>query len=72
MEVSVIYLEKEHRVHRRTQAEHVERLRSESKRNQQLEKKLVELTSENAQRLSSSETQMADLSEQIGVIEKQR
>lgn len=32
----------------------------------------MELTTDNAQRMSSGETQMSELSEQIGVIEKQR
>lgn len=52
--------------------EHVEQLRAESRRNQQLEKKLIDITNENAQRLSTSETHIAELSEQIGLIEKQR
>ncbi|CAF1008332.1 unnamed protein product [Rotaria sordida] len=51
---------------------HVEQLRVESKRNQQLEKKLIDITSENAQKISTSETHIAELSDQIGVIEKQR
>jgi hypothetical protein len=50
----------------------VEQLRAESKRNQQIEKKLSDITSENAQRMSTNETHMAELSEQIGVVEKQR
>lgn len=51
---------------------YTDQLRTESKRNQQLEKKLSELTSEHAQRMSTTETQIAELSEQIGTIEKQR
>ncbi len=54
------------------QTKHFEQLRNESKRNQQLEKKLSEITSEHAQRMSTNETHIAELSEQIGVIEKQR
>ncbi|CAF2876500.1 unnamed protein product [Rotaria sp. Silwood2] len=51
---------------------HVEQLRVESKRNQQLEKKLADIISENGQKMSTNETHIAELSEQIGLIEKQR
>ena len=56
----------------RLQAEHVEQLRLESTRNQQLEKRLAEMANENAQRVAGTETHIAELSEQIGLIEKQR
>ncbi|CAF4772646.1 unnamed protein product, partial [Rotaria socialis] len=51
---------------------HAEQLQVESKRNQQLEKKLADTLSENAQRMSTNEIHIAELSEQIGLIEKQR
>ncbi|CAF1482252.1 unnamed protein product, partial [Adineta steineri] len=54
------------------EAKYTEQLRVESKRNQQLEKKLTDNTTEYAQRTSTNETHIAELSEQIGVIEKQR
>ncbi|CAF3690365.1 unnamed protein product [Rotaria sp. Silwood1] len=54
------------------ETKHVDQLRVESKRNQQLEKKLADIINENAQKMSTNETHFADLSEQIGLIEKQR
>ncbi|CAF4143814.1 unnamed protein product [Rotaria magnacalcarata] len=51
---------------------HAEQLQVESKRNQQLEKKLADTLSESAQRMSTNEIHTAELSEQIGIIEKQR
>lgn len=54
------------------QVEHAERLRLESKRNEELEKKILQINADHAQRMSENETQLADLAEQIGQIEKQR
>jgi hypothetical protein len=49
-----------------------DQLRTESKRNQEFEKKSTEIRSEYDQRMATTETQIAELSEQIGLIEKQR
>ncbi|UJR21891.1 hypothetical protein I4U23_024963 [Adineta vaga] len=54
------------------ETKYTEQLRTEFKRNEQLEKKLNESTTEQAQKMSTTETQIAELSEQIGIIEKQR
>ncbi|CAF0818271.1 unnamed protein product [Adineta ricciae] len=54
------------------EAKYTEQLRTESKRNELLEKKLNEASTEQAQKMSTTETQIAELSEQIGIIEKQR
>jgi hypothetical protein len=49
-----------------------DQLRSESKHHQELEKKSAEIRNEHDQRMTTNETRIAELSEQIGLIEKQR
>lgn len=49
-----------------------DQLRTESKRSQESEQKLADLRSEHGQKLTMTETHIAELSEQIGSIEKQR
>lgn len=49
-----------------------DQLRTESKRSQESEKKLSDLRTEHAQRMTETETHLAELSEQIGLIEKHR
>jgi hypothetical protein len=49
-----------------------DQLRIESKRNQEFEKKSAEIRNEHDQRTAANETHIAELSEQIGLIEKQR
>lgn len=49
-----------------------DQLRTESKRSQELEKKFADIRGEQAQRTTTTETNIAELSEQIGLIEKQR
>ena len=51
---------------------YADQLRTESKRHQELEKKSAETRTEHDQRMTNNETQIADLSDQIGLIEKQR
>lgn len=54
------------------QTKHSEQLRNEIKRNEQLEKQFTEIRHLHDQQMTANETRHSELSEQIGIIEKQR